>query len=123
MRSSRQALTAWHAARESDRVMGEGERRGDPPPSAWRTLYMAALFETDEELAGQRIAEARRALALRARELFRSAGDHMQERSAIEATIQSLHALESCRVALVRPMVLRTEIDEVVSTIEPACAD
>jgi hypothetical protein len=84
---------------------------------------MAALFETNEAHVAQRINEARRALGLRARQLFRVGGDHMQERSAIEATLQALHALELCRIGLERPMVLRTRLEEGISSIEPAYAD
>ena len=73
---------------------------------AWRALYVAALFETDEERMMQRIAEAKKALVVRARELFQSAGDHVQEQSAIEDTLQSLHALEHCRVHLYMQDVL-----------------
>ncbi|HTR22994.1 MAG TPA: hypothetical protein VMI10_03360 [Terriglobales bacterium] len=122
MRSSRQALASWHPAIEDAGVFDEAEGRIESAPSsAWRALYMAALFETDEERFVKRIAEARRALALRAHELFRSAEDHFQERSAIEATLQSLHALERCRV--VRPMVLSSEIEGAIASIETACAD
>jgi len=84
---------------------------------------MAALFETDEGLASQRIAEAKMALARRAHDLFHSAGDHLKERSAIEATLQSLHALERCRATLARPMVVRTRLEEAIASVEAACAD
>jgi len=67
---------------------------------AWRALYVAALFETDEGRMVERIAEAKRALVLRAHELFQTTGDHQQEQSAIEETLQSLHALERCTVHL-----------------------
>ncbi len=58
---------------------------------------MAALFETDEERIVQRIAEARKALVARARELFQTEGDHLQEQSAIDETFQALRALEQSR--------------------------
>ena len=61
---------------------------------------MAALFETDEERQAQRIDEAKKALVVRAHELFQTTGDHLQEQSAIEDTLQSLHALEQCMVHL-----------------------
>jgi hypothetical protein len=38
--------------------------------SAWRDLYKAALFEVDKTKLPERIAQAEKALALRARELF-----------------------------------------------------
>jgi hypothetical protein len=61
---------------------------------------VAALFETDEERMVQRIDEAKKALVVRARELFQTAGDHLQEESAIEETLQSLRALERCKMHL-----------------------
>jgi len=66
---------------------------------SWRALYVAAISGTDEGRM-ERIDEAKKALVVRARELFRTAGDHLQEQSAIEDTLQSLHALEQCMVHL-----------------------
>ncbi len=58
---------------------------------AWPDLYSAALFEGDDSLIiFDRIDAAERAIAARARELFSSAGDHVDE----------LHALDSARYAL-----------------------
>ena len=48
----------------------------------------------------QRIDEAKTALVMRARELFQTAGDHLEEQSAIEETLQSLRVLEQCVVHL-----------------------
>ncbi|HYA23127.1 MAG TPA: hypothetical protein VEF05_03150 [Terriglobales bacterium] len=80
------------------------ENNGRPPgPTAlpaWRTLYVAALFETDEKRMVQRIAEAKSALVARARELFLTSEDHLQEESAIDEAFQALHALEQCSVHL-----------------------
>lgn len=58
----------------------------------------------------QRIDEAKKALVVRSRELFQTAGDHLQEENAIEDTLQSLHALERCMVHL-RPEALSGETD------------
>jgi hypothetical protein len=86
----------------------------DPHASqAWRALYVAALFETDKTLVGQRIAEAKKALVERAHELFHSRGDHQQERSAIEHTLQSLYALEQYKMHPVLPEVLKDKAEEV----------
>src|SRR5271157_2151265 len=41
---------------------------------AWRDLYKAALFEVDNTRLPERIAQAEKALALRARELFHMLG-------------------------------------------------
>jgi len=68
-----------------------------PPPTGkpWRELYLAALFETDAAELPDRIADAEKALALRARELFQTNGDHIQEADAMEDAIYALHALRS----------------------------
>ena len=70
--------------------------RGAPASPAWRGLYVAALFEQDEQRMVDRIAEAKSALVVRARELFQAPEDHLQEQSAIDEAFQALHALENC---------------------------
>ena len=54
---------------------------------AWRDLYKAALFEIDNARLPERIAQAEKALALRARELFHIAGDNIEEEQALDHTI------------------------------------
>lgn len=66
--------------------------------AAWRDLYVAALFESDNERLSERIAQAKQALVVRARELFDAAGDHIEEETAIDDTLQALHALEQYRL-------------------------
>ena len=72
--------------------------RGGPPEAPasppWRTFYLAALFETDEQKVGQRILDAKKVLVLRARELFQANGDNLQEETAIDEAFQALHTLE-----------------------------
>ena len=51
---------------------------------AWRDLYKVALFEVDSARLPERIAQAEKALALRARELFYAAGDSIQEGEALD---------------------------------------
>jgi len=63
------------------------------PSKSWKELYMAALYETDKSRVSERIANAERALALRARELFHTGREHLQERQALDAAIYALHAL------------------------------
>lgn len=63
--------------------------------TAWRELYVAALFESDLGKVTNRIAEAERALVGRARELFHEAGDNIEEKEALDDAIYSLNALRS----------------------------
>jgi hypothetical protein len=62
---------------------------------AWRKLYKAALFEVDKTKLPERIAQAERALALRARELFYAAGDSIEEGQALDDAVYALHALRN----------------------------
>ena len=61
----------------------------------WRDLYKAALFEVDKTRLPDRIAQAEKALALRARELFRIAGDNIEEEQALDDAMYALHALRN----------------------------
>lgn len=70
--------------------------RNHPPPQNWRGLYVAALLETDKQRMAQRIADAEKALVVRARELFHATGDNLEEESAIDDALFALHALEHC---------------------------
>ncbi len=101
MRSFRHFLPNWSRVLLKTRAIGDVDCHPDLRASgSWRALYVAALFETDEGRMAQRIDEAKKALVVRARELFQTAGDHLQEESAIEDTLQSLHALEQYMVHL-----------------------
>ena len=62
---------------------------------SWKELYRAALFETNEGKLSERIALAEWALAVRARELFYTDEEHLQERLAVDAAISSLQTLRS----------------------------
>jgi len=62
---------------------------------AWRDLYKAALFERDKTRLPDRIAQAEEALVVRARELFRLAGDNIEEEQALDETMYALHALRN----------------------------
>ena len=68
---------------------------GSPYKRVWRQFYKAALFELDASKVLDRIAEADKALATRARELFYSAGDNIEEEQAVDDAVYVLHALRS----------------------------
>ena len=59
----------------------------------WKDLYTAALFEADPAKIQQRIAEAEKALVLRARELFSAPGDNIEEQESLDDAMYALHAL------------------------------
>ena len=63
---------------------------------AWRKLYTAMLFEVDKTKLPERIAQAEKALALRARELFYAATDSSaEEEQALDDAVYALHALRN----------------------------
>jgi hypothetical protein len=66
-----------------------------PDSRYWRQLYRAALFEIDEGKLPARIAEAEKAVVLRARELFQTAGDNGEETEALDHAMYTLHALRA----------------------------
>ena len=66
-----------------------------PDSRYWRQLYKAALVEIDKSKLAQRIAEAEKAVVLRARELFQAAGDNGEETEALDHAMYALHALRS----------------------------
>ena len=61
----------------------------------WRQLYRAALSEIDNSKLPERIAEAEKAVVLRARELFQAASDNGEETEALDDVMYALHALRS----------------------------
>ena len=67
-----------------------------PPVRNWRELYKAALFETDRNKLPDRIAEARQAIMVRARELFKCPSDNIEEDQALDDALYALRALQSC---------------------------
>ena len=62
----------------------------------WRKLYVAALFETDQQKLPSRIAEAERALMRRADELFVMSGDNGEQGQAVDDALYALRALSNC---------------------------
>jgi hypothetical protein len=66
-----------------------------PNSRYWRALYKAALSEIGKSEHLERIAEAEKAVVLRARELFQAADDNGEEKEALEDAMFALHALGS----------------------------
>jgi hypothetical protein len=62
----------------------------------WRNLYKVALFETDKREIPTRIAEAEQAIRQRARQLFATTTDNVEEDQALDDALYALHALRSC---------------------------
>lgn len=62
----------------------------------WKNLYVAALLEGNETRMPRLITQAESAIVERARELFGTAGDHIQEEQAMDDALYALHALKSC---------------------------
>jgi hypothetical protein len=76
--------------------MNAGASLSHPRLSSWRELYKAALFETNHEKLPERIADAERAIVARARELFASSADTIEEDQALDDALYALRALQSC---------------------------
>lgn len=64
--------------------------------SEWKSLYVAALLEGNVDRIPALILDAERAIIGRARELFSTPGDHIQEEEALDDALYALHALKSC---------------------------
>jgi hypothetical protein len=62
---------------------------------SWKDLYIAALFESDEQKIIEKIANAQTAIQARRRELTISTND-IQEREIIDKALVSLRALSDC---------------------------
>jgi len=66
-----------------------------PDSRYWRQRYGDALSEIDKSKLPQRIAEAEKAVVLRARELFQAAGDNGEETEALDDVMYALRTLRS----------------------------
>jgi hypothetical protein len=62
----------------------------------WRELYTVALFESDKARVPERIAQAERAIVVRAREIFASGVDTIEEEQALDDALYALRALQNC---------------------------
>jgi hypothetical protein len=65
------------------------------PLADWHKLYQAALFETDRREIPQRVAAAERAIVQRARQLFNSSADSVEEDEALDDALYTLQALQN----------------------------
>lgn len=83
-----------HLPSENRGIMSTGSSKSQDSRT-WRELYKAALFEVDKTKLPERIAQAEKALALRARELFYVAGDNIEEEQALDDATYALHALRN----------------------------
>jgi hypothetical protein len=87
-------LTRWEPARLPEHLRGQSTVQRECK-RVWPQVYKAALFEVDASKVPGRIAEAETALVTRARELFQSAGDNIEEEQAVDDAMYALHALRS----------------------------
>jgi hypothetical protein len=67
-----------------------------PQQKNWRDLYTAALFETDQTRISARIATAEQAIVARARELFATGIDTIEEDQVLDDALYALRALQNC---------------------------
>jgi hypothetical protein len=64
----------------------------------WQQLYKTALFETNRNKVAERIVEAERVIAARARDLFKEPADMIEEQNALDDALYALHALKGCLI-------------------------
>jgi predicted RNA methylase len=64
------------------------------PNRSWRTLYRAAILETNNRVLPQRVSEAEEAVRARGREIFYGDGTP-EEKEALEDALYALHAFRT----------------------------
>ena len=65
-----------------------------PCPNLWKTLYRAAIQETNKRVLPQRVSEAEEAVRARGREIFYADGS-LEEKEALEDALYALRALKT----------------------------
>ena len=68
------------------------------PPSLnrnWKTLYRAAILETDRRDLRQRVSEAEEAVRARGREIFFNSNGTAEEQEALEDALYALRAFRT----------------------------
>jgi hypothetical protein len=62
----------------------------------WKDVYVAALVEGDPQKIPSLIQEAESAIVARAKELFKTSSDNIEEGDALDDALYALYALKSC---------------------------
>lgn len=65
-----------------------------PQSKNWQECYKAAIVEADSTKLPNRIAEAKKVIGQRARELFQATGNNFEEEQALDVAMCVLHSLE-----------------------------
>jgi hypothetical protein len=68
-----------------------------PIDNAWKTLYKAAIFETNRNIIPLRLSVAEQAVLARGRELFRQTGncEEFEEREELDMALYCLRAYKN----------------------------
>jgi len=66
-----------------------------PSLNRWKTLYQAAILETNKGLLPQRVSEAEEAVKARGREIFHGNGTPEKEAEALEDALYTLRAFRT----------------------------
>jgi len=66
-----------------------------PSLNRWKTLYQAAILETNKGLLPQRVSEAEEAVKARGREIFASGTSEEKEAEALEDALYTLNAFRT----------------------------
>ena len=82
----------------TDQIFWRWTMNNRPPPLPidrnWKTLYRAAIFETNRNAIPERVSKAEKAVVARARELFGQAGT-LEEKEALEDALYALRAFRT----------------------------
>ncbi len=65
-----------------------------PKHTDWKTLYAAAILETNKSIVPQRVSEAEEAILARGREIFYGNND-LEEQEALEDALYALRAFKT----------------------------
>jgi hypothetical protein len=68
-----------------------------PKHTNWKSLYVAAILETNKGLVPQRVSEAEKALLARGREIFFCGNNDLEEQEAVEDALYAIRAFKTAR--------------------------